>query len=117
MLLPGTVHGGHARTPAGEAPLVGPANAPSPRPVTVLVRPEQLQLAPAGSNGGGRITAKVLRHDFHGHDTLTVVRLPDGTELLSRRLNDGTAAAPGTPVTVNICGAVRAWDRGDAATG
>jgi iron(III) transport system ATP-binding protein len=107
MLLAGTAHEGRARTVAGEAPLTGPAG--SGARVTVLVRPEQLRLAPAGPDASGATTAKILRHDFHGHDMLTVVRLDDGTELFSRQLNDGAPAALGSPVSLRIHGAVQAW--------
>ena len=117
MLLPGTLHGGRARTVAGEAPLTGavgggalPAGA-----VTVLVRPEQLRLTPVDATLPGQATARVVRHDFHGHDTVTVVRAPDGTELLCRRLNDGPVDDPGATVALRIHGAVRAW-AGDPAS-
>jgi iron(III) transport system ATP-binding protein len=109
MLMPGTASGGRARTAAGEAPVAPVADGPDDGPVTVLIRPEQLRLTPSGPGTAGPDTARVVRHHFHGHDTLTVVRLPDGTELLSRRLNDGTLATPGTEVLVNIHGQVRAW--------
>jgi iron(III) transport system ATP-binding protein len=114
MLLTGTVDQGRVRTVAGDAPLMDGPDGADPCPVTVLVRPEQLRLAPVDPAGAGQITARVLRHDFHGHDTLTVVGLADGTELLSRRLNDGAADAPGTAVSLRIHGAVRAWARTDA---
>jgi iron(III) transport system ATP-binding protein len=115
MLLPGTVHGDRARTVAGDAPLIDAAGNGGLRAITVLIRPEQLRLSPIELGAAdrvtaaGQVTARVLRHDFHGHDTLTVVGLPDGTELLSRRLNDGAAAEPGTAVSLRIHGPVRAW--------
>ena len=109
MLLPGTASAGRVRTAAGEAPVAQGAGGPGEGPVTVLIRPEQLDLTPPGPGATGPDTARVVRHDFHGHDTLTVIRLPDGTELLCRRLNDGAPAAPGTPVSVRIRGQVRTW--------
>jgi iron(III) transport system ATP-binding protein len=115
MLLPGTAQDGQARTAVGAARLVGLPDCTGERPVTVLVRPEQLHLTPAGPHAPDSITGRVLRHEFHGHDTLTVVRLADGTELLSRRLNDGTDPAPDTAVTLRIHGSVRAWERGTPA--
>ncbi|HEU4348706.1 MAG TPA: ABC transporter ATP-binding protein [Actinoplanes sp.] len=116
MLLPGVVRQGRAHTVAGEAPLrhdVGDTGNGG-RPVTVLVRPEQLRLTPA--DGAGRITGRVLRHDFHGHDLLTVVVLDDGSELQSRRLNDGPMWGAGVAVQVTIHGAVRAWPADEAIT-
>jgi iron(III) transport system ATP-binding protein len=109
MLLAGTARDGRARTVAGEAPLLDGAADGGARQVTVLVRPEQLRLTPVDRPAPGQVTGRVVRHDFHGHDTLTVIRLDDGTELQSRRLNDGPVAQPGAAVGVAIHGAVRAW--------
>jgi iron(III) transport system ATP-binding protein len=113
MLLPGVVRHGRAHTVAGEVPLRGDV-ADGGRPVTVLLRPEQVRLASVG--GPGHLTGRVLRHDFHGHDVLTVVRLDDGTELQSRRLNDGPMLDAGLVVQVTIHGAVRAWPADEAIT-
>jgi iron(III) transport system ATP-binding protein len=110
MLLPGTARGGLARTVAGEAPLAGPAGAK--REVTVLVRPEQLVLRAAEHAAPNGVTGHVVRHDFHGHDMLTFVRLADGTEVSARRLNTGAVLAAGAPVTVRIEGTVHAWESG-----
>jgi iron(III) transport system ATP-binding protein len=112
MLLSGTVHDGRARTVAGDAMLIDGVGTRDRNAVTVLIRPEQLRLSPVDPGAAGQVTARILRHDFHGHDTLTVVGLPDGTELLSRSLNDGAPAETGTAVTLRIHGAVRAWAQG-----
>jgi iron(III) transport system ATP-binding protein len=109
MLLPGTVRDGRAYTAAGAAALQGGTGDGSSRPVTVLLRPEQVRLAPVEAPGAGEATGRVLRHDFYGHDSLTVVRLEDGTELQSRRLNEGPMPGPGSAVRVSIHGAVRTW--------
>jgi iron(III) transport system ATP-binding protein len=114
MLLAGTVRDGRAHTVAGEAPLLNDAGGGGDRRVTVLLRPEQLRLTPGGQPGPGQITGRVLRHDFHGHDSLTVIRLDDGTELQSRRLNDGPMVEPGAAVGLAIHGAVRAWASDEA---
>ncbi len=112
MLLPGTVHAGLARTAVGDAQLIDAVGDGGPGAVTVLIRPEQVRVAPVDPTTAGQVTGRVLRHDFHGHDTVTVVRLADGTELLARRLNDGVLDAPGTAVALRIHGAVRAWAQG-----
>ena len=116
MLLPGTVRDGHAHTIAGAAPLLNDAGDGGERRVTVLLRPEQLRLTPGVPSGSAQIIGRVLRHDFHGHDSLTVVRLDDGTELQSRRLNDGPMAEPGAAVGLAIHGAVRAWASDETIT-
>ncbi|MEU7901670.1 ABC transporter ATP-binding protein [Actinoplanes sp. NPDC049118] len=109
MLLPGLVRAGRAHTALGEAPVHRGGADNGDRAVTVLLRPEQVRLAPPETPPSGQITGRVLRHDFHGHDSLTVVRLDDGTELRSRRLNDGSTITPGTAVRVSIHGTVRVW--------
>ena len=110
MLLPGTVRDGRAHTIAGAAPLLNVADDGDERQVTVLLRPEQLCLTPGAPSGSAQTVGRVLRHHFHGHDSLTVVRLDDGTELQSRRLNDGPMPEPGAAVGLAIHGAVRAWN-------
>jgi iron(III) transport system ATP-binding protein len=100
VLLDGVAQGDRVRTAAGT---VVPARPDGGRPVTVLVRPEQVVLHPGDGPG------TVVRHDFHGHDRLTVVRLADGTELLARSLNTGPPIAAGRPVTIRIEGPVHTW--------
>jgi iron(III) transport system ATP-binding protein len=110
MLLPGVARDGYAHTVLGAAPLLGGAT----RQVTVLLRPEQVRLSAVGDGGPGQVTGRVVRHDFHGHDTVTVVRLDDGTEVQSRRLNDGPRPSAGSAVQVRVHGAVRAWQADEA---
>jgi iron(III) transport system ATP-binding protein len=110
MLLPGEVRDGRVHTVAGGAQPRGTADAR----VTVLLRPEQVRLTP-GPADPGEITGRVVRHDFHGHDSITVVRLDDGTEVQSRRLNDGPPAEVGAVVRVHIHGAVRVWRADETA--
>ena len=116
ILLPGVVRDGRAHTAAGVATLDGGNGDGRTRPVTVLLRPEQVRLAPVQAAEAGKATAHVLRHSFHGHDLLTVVRLEDVTELQSRRLNDGPMVSLGTVVGVSIHGPVRAWHADETPT-
>ncbi|MEV1285599.1 ABC transporter ATP-binding protein [Micromonospora sp. NPDC049679] len=109
VLLPGTARQGQAETVAGTAPILPDAVADSPTPVTVLIRPEQLHLTVPRQAPPGSVTATVLRRDFHGHDTLTVVRLADGTELAARTLDGDDQHSPGAEVAVRIRDAVLAW--------
>ncbi|MEV4710158.1 ABC transporter ATP-binding protein [Micromonospora sp. NPDC049374] len=102
VLLPAVVEQGAARTALGLVPVTG---AVSDGPVTVLVRPEQVRLT-AGADG---VTATVLRHDFHGHDALVGLGLPDGTRITARVLDGDAAVAPGGEVTVRVDGAARAF--------
>ncbi len=112
VLLTGELRDGVAYTAAGCAPVAGAETGSLPRlnghvPVTVLVRPEQVRMAAGTTNGG--VAAHVVRRDFFGHDALTTVRLEDGTELTSRTLDDSTELVPGSTVTVELSGSVRAW--------
>ncbi|GIJ11264.1 ABC transporter ATP-binding protein [Micromonospora andamanensis] len=109
VLLPADVEQGVARTALGLVPVTG---AVPDGPVTVLVRPEQVRL----TAGTGGVTATVLRHDFHGHDALVGLGLPDGTRITARVLDGGAPVALGGEVTVRVDGAARAFPA-DASVG
>jgi iron(III) transport system ATP-binding protein len=104
VLLPATVDGAVAATPLGRLPLRGPA--PPGETVTVLIRPEQIDLIAGGvrAAGNGGATATVVRHDFHGHDSLIVLRLADGTPVSARILDSTAPLAAGDQVTVSVRG-------------
>ncbi|WP_446215290.1 ABC transporter ATP-binding protein [Micromonospora sp. IBHARD004] len=101
VLLPATVDDDVAVTPLGRLPLRGPAVGGA---ATVLIRPEQLRLAPTGGS-----VATVVRQDFHGHDALTTLRLADGTLLTARTLDEGAGLSAGAQVAVTVRGQVRAY--------
>jgi iron(III) transport system ATP-binding protein len=109
--LEGAVEGGSAATPLGLVPMAGggPTGAGL---VTVLIRPEQLELA---ADGGGQL-ARVVGVEFHGHDS--VVRLvadqADG-RALTARLNGAVAPAVGSSVHIEVAGPVTAWRRDEEA--
>ncbi|MFP5372782.1 MAG: TOBE domain-containing protein, partial [Actinomycetes bacterium] len=102
VLLPATVDGPVALTPLGRVPLHGTAAGGA---VTVLLRPEQMRVA---ANGDGTV-ATVVRHDFHGHDALVLLRLPDGSQVTARVLDSTPPFAVGETVTVSVRGAARAF--------
>ena len=101
VLLPATVDDDVAVTPLGRLPLRGPATGGT---VTVLIRPEQLRIAPTGGS-----VATVVRQAFHGHDALTTLRLADGTLLTARTLDEGAGLPAGAQVAVIVRGEVRAY--------
>ncbi|MFG2054422.1 ABC transporter ATP-binding protein [Micromonospora sp. NPDC048930] len=105
VLLPATVDADGAVTPLGRLPLRGRAVGGA---ATVLIRPEQLRLAPAGGSA-----ATVVRQAFHGHDALTTLRLADGTLLTARTLDEGAALPAGAQVGVTVRGSVRAYAGAD----
>jgi iron(III) transport system ATP-binding protein len=82
----------------------------------LVIRPEQVQLAPPGVPGtagaapAGAVPTTVRTVDFHGHDALVGLELPDGTSARAR-----TGAHPpqvGTTVLAWVEGACRAVPAG-----
>jgi iron(III) transport system ATP-binding protein len=106
-LLPGQLDDGHVETMLGRFPAkqVGKGGGGS---VTVLIRPEQLTLGPAG-NGG--VSGRIVRRDYHGHDTVVCVELDGGTILSARTLGNAQPEL-GQSVTVNAEGPVLVWAGG-----
>jgi iron(III) transport system ATP-binding protein len=79
--------------------------------VTTLIRPEQVLLGPLNGAPTNAVAGTVLRRMFHGHDELIVIRLADGTEVLSRALDRTAPVALGESCAVWVRGPVRAWAR------
>ena len=105
VLLPATLSNATARTALGDLPLASPA---PPQPTaTAMVRPEQLELLPAHETHG--VPATVLRHDYHGHDSLVVLRLDDGVTVTARILGAQTAPAVDAAVRVRVHGTAQAY--------
>jgi iron(III) transport system ATP-binding protein len=95
------VAGGLARTVLGDLP-VGPSPAV---PATVMLRPEQLEVRPA--NGTAGVRARVVRRDYHGHDSLVTLRLGDGTEVMARLLGTEPGVVVDAEVSLYVRGAAR----------
>jgi iron(III) transport system ATP-binding protein len=107
--------GSEVDTVFGRLPVVpgGQAAAPAPGAVTVLIRPEQLELQPPGSGGPGSLSGEVIAYGYHGHDAVVRVR-PEhdsGTPVIMVRTVGGPRLAPGSPVTVRAHGPVITWPR------
>ena len=106
-LLPGESDGRVATSPLG--PL--PHDEAAPGGVRLLVRPEQVLLAPGSSTGGVPGTVTVV--DFQGHDALVTVQVAgagDGArEDVRARVPAAAIPAVGDPVTVSVTGPVRAF--------
>jgi iron(III) transport system ATP-binding protein len=75
--------------------------------VRVVVRPEQVRLAPPGSGVAGVVDHR----EYYGHDALVRVVLADGTPVLARTGSDDLPAA-GAAVAVACQGAVVAFPAG-----
>jgi len=95
------VTGGFARTALGDLP-VGPVPDGT---ATVMLRPEQLEVRP--SNGTAGVPARVVRRDYHGHDSLVTLRLADGTEVVARLLGTEPGVVVDAEVWLHVRGSAR----------
>jgi iron(III) transport system ATP-binding protein len=138
-LLEGVLGAGTVDTILGRLPvepgcLAASGSGPGPAPgrVTVLIRPEQVELRPGGPNGhpgapssgdgggnggvGGELAGRVVAYGYHGHDAVVHVRPEDdgGAPVIVVRTVGSSQLAPGSPVTLRARGPVLAWP--DSAT-
>jgi iron(III) transport system ATP-binding protein len=118
-LLDGVLAGGVADTALGSLP-VDPAAAVPEGKVTVLVRPEQIDIVQIdlgpddlGPDGGG-VTARVVSVDYHGHDVVVHLRpehAADDTDVIAR-LAGGDPVPAGARVRLQTRGPVFVWPTG-----
>ena len=113
--LDGIAAGAKVRCALGELSLANaPANAPAAAPaesaVTVMIRPEQIKLAPAPVPGG--IAARVGQVRFLGHDAVLQLSLAEAgapAPCLTARVFGHNLPEPGATVWVRVEGAVTAY--------
>jgi iron(III) transport system ATP-binding protein len=107
------------RTVFGELGLAAAAGGPlTPGPVTVLVRPEQLEIQaaaepPDGAGDGACVAGQVVACHYYGHDAVLRVRLTEASaapEIIVRTAG-GPQLPAGTAVLVRATGPVLAWPR------
>jgi iron(III) transport system ATP-binding protein len=94
---------------------------PPPGPVTVLIRPEQVELSPDGGAGGGPseagpgfVAGRIVACEYYGHDAVLRVRSdhdPSAPEIIVRTAG-GPQLDPGASVLLRARGSVLAWPRG-----
>jgi iron(III) transport system ATP-binding protein len=115
LLAGGAAGGGAARavrTVLGELPLAGPGTPGlAPGPVTVLVRPEQLEVRAGAAAGPGGLPGEVVACHYYGHDAVLRVRLAGGAPEVIVRTVGGPQLPPGAAVLVRATGPVLAWPR------
>jgi iron(III) transport system ATP-binding protein len=108
--------GAAVATVLGELPLSAPELATGPGlaagPVTVLVRPEQLEVRAAGEADDG-VAGQVVACHYYGHDAVLKVRLAEaaGALEITVRTAGGPRLADGTEVLLRAAGPVLAWPR------
>ena len=122
-LLNGQLVAGGVRTIFGELQLAGGGEL-EPGQVTVLVRPEQLEVRErVNGHSESGVAGRVVACEYYGHDA--VLRVQPGTaadpaaafgvpEIIVRTAG-GPMPAPGTDVLVHARGPVLAWPAPDAA--
>lgn len=106
--LPAVLDGGTARTPLGVLPVTPAEGALPTGPLRVLLRPEQITLAPPGTPDA--VPATVVRRDFYGHDAVLTLRLADGTPVAARIFAPtATPPATGDRVALRVHGTARPY--------
>jgi len=103
VILDGAATGASASSPLGELALERPVSGP----VALVVRPEQLEVAPSDLSG---VEALVVDRVFYGHDALLRLRLPGGA-LVTARTPGHPLPAAGSTVRVGVRGQVVAFLR------
>jgi iron(III) transport system ATP-binding protein len=107
-LLEGVVSAGMVKTRLGRLPLDDRGLVHEGQ-VTVLIRPEQIELGPGEDGVPGRVTA----YRYHGHDAVLHVEPEDDAtgQQIAVRVVGGPHLPPGSPVTLRVRGPVLAWPR------
>ena len=107
-LVDGTFDGKFVVTALGRFEVSGNLWGAAPGPVTVLVRPEQVQVRPDGEEAGVR--ARVVSTAFYGHDSIVRLAPAQGvpSAVIARVLGD-LRLRPGAEVQVTARGPVKIW--------
>ena len=110
-LLDGALDGALVDTPLGKLPVHHHgAPLPSGCPVSILIRPEQIELrSPADGDGGLR--GRVVSRGYHGHDAILRVQTEQEhhARLLIVRTPGDVQVGPGEEVELSARGPVLVW--------
>jgi putative spermidine/putrescine transport system ATP-binding protein len=98
--LPGTVSGSSVTVRGRDLPLVDVSTPPGP--VTALVRPEAVTLAPDAAADSGPLTGTVISVTFLGATSRVTVDLGDTTILAQLPTSDAAGLTAGSRVTLSI---------------
>ncbi len=105
VLLPATVRDGRARCDLGTLPL---HTAIPDGPAEIMLRPEQITIAPAGAIG---VAARVLGCTYYGKDAAIRLQLVAADATITARIPGHALPTPGDLVTVTITGPAVAYPR------
>jgi iron(III) transport system ATP-binding protein len=103
VVLPAVVRNGLAECALGSVPVQAGADDGARE---ILLRPEQLLLAPDNTQNGVRAT--VLDVTFYGHDALVRLALADGSQIVARPAGHASPTV-GASVAVRVAGAAHAF--------
>ena len=109
-ILDGVLDGAFVETPLGRLPARWHgATPPSAGPVSVLVRPEQIELRPADGERG--LSGEIARSGYHGHDAVVYIAIHEGhgEQLLTVRTPGDTNLAAGSQVRLLARGPMLVW--------
>ncbi|HTA96203.1 MAG TPA: ABC transporter ATP-binding protein [Solirubrobacteraceae bacterium] len=109
-LIAGVLDGASVQTPLGKLPALWHGEMlPTPCPVSVLIRPEQIDLHPADSEAG--FAGRIVRTGYHGHDAVLHVQVdqPQTAEHLLVRTLGETRLSTGLAVKLDVRGPVLVW--------
>jgi iron(III) transport system ATP-binding protein len=109
-VIAGVLDGEFVDTPLGKLPALWHGEPPpSSCAVSVLIRPEQIELRLADSETG--LAGRIVRTGYHGHDAVLHVRMDqqETTEHLLVRTQGDTRLSPGLAVKLEVRGPVLVW--------
>ena len=103
------VRDGAASGPLGTIPIRYPAGTPAFDGMAMLmIRPEQLQIRPGGSNDLNGIGCRVRSVEYFGHDCVVSAEIPadqhNSATTISCRLIGGVQPAAGSAALVSVFG-------------
>jgi iron(III) transport system ATP-binding protein len=112
-LIEGILHDTLVDTPFGQLPAHWHGEPlPTPCPVTILIRPEQIELHPAGEGDGANgLIGRILKSGYHGHDVVLHVQIEHerNEQLLIVRTTGDIQFSLGANVRLTASGPVLVW--------
>ena len=110
-ILDGVLDGAFVDTPLGRLPAHWHGEAPPRKcPVSVLIRPEQIELQPGDSERG--LMGEIARSGYHGHDAVAYISIHQGhssEQILIVRTPGDTNLSTGSQVRLLARGPMLVW--------